>query len=376
MSMERTCFVIMPFGNSTDPARKKQFDDVYEHIIAKAVERVHLECVRCDKLLEAGSIDRKMIEHICDAAVAVVDITDLNANVFWELGVRQALRSHVTVLIRKQGTQLPFDIKLDNVIDYDIDVAAAAVAIDRIAAFIRTGLKSRKTDSRVQELLSSKDTAKVIKKTQTFHFKVSDAPGRGVRIVTGDILNIKNVPIWVNSENTNMQMARFFDRSISSLIRYSGAEKDEIGNVTRDVIADELAKKMSASKTVAPGTVVITGSGDLERTHGVKKIFHVAAVAGAIGRGYAPVENLDDCVTRALERANENEGASVLFPLLGAGTARGDLNELVPKVLGAAVSYFENNGDSKVQDACFLAYSERELDACLGALSRLRVTPV
>jgi len=39
-------------------------------------------------------------------------------------------------------------------------------------------------------------------------------------MITGDIQNIKEIDVWVNSENTNMQMARHFERSISAIIRY------------------------------------------------------------------------------------------------------------------------------------------------------------
>ena len=77
-------------------------------------------------------------------------------------------------------------------------------------------------------------------------------PGKRIGIVTGNLrhanLNarLRNEPIdvWVNSENINMAMARPYEGNISGLIRYLGARRDETGTIVKDVIADELMKKM------------------------------------------------------------------------------------------------------------------------------------
>src|SRR5262245_29796320 len=91
----RTCFVIMPFRKKRDRARRDEvdFDAVYRKIIKPAVESlnqrgIRIKCVRCDEIERAGLIHERMLEHIADADVAVVDITTQNPNVFYELGVR------------------------------------------------------------------------------------------------------------------------------------------------------------------------------------------------------------------------------------------------------------------------------------------------
>jgi hypothetical protein len=93
-------FVIMPFGEKTDDDGTVDFDKIYDHLIKEAIESLDIECVRCDRIDEAGWIHRKMFEHVYTADVAVVDITQLNANVFYELGVRHALADRTTVLIK------------------------------------------------------------------------------------------------------------------------------------------------------------------------------------------------------------------------------------------------------------------------------------
>ena len=77
-----------------------------------------------------------------------------------------------------------------------------------------------------------------------------------------------------------MQMARFYDRNLSAVIRYSGARKNENDEIVEDTIANELAAKMSGRESVSVGTVFDTSAGALADTHGVKRIFHVASSRG------------------------------------------------------------------------------------------------
>ena len=91
----KTCFVIMPFGEKKDiDGQPINFDVIYKDFIKDAVEGLSLKCIRCDEIAEAGWIHSKMFEYIFSADVAVVDITSLNPNVFYELGIRHALKKH------------------------------------------------------------------------------------------------------------------------------------------------------------------------------------------------------------------------------------------------------------------------------------------
>jgi hypothetical protein len=51
------------------------------------------------------------------ADVVVVDLTDANPNVYWELGVRQSFK-HGTVTIAQAGTSLPFDVSVKGTLFY------------------------------------------------------------------------------------------------------------------------------------------------------------------------------------------------------------------------------------------------------------------
>jgi O-acetyl-ADP-ribose deacetylase (regulator of RNase III) len=373
--MARSCFVIMPFGEKPDDDGEPiDFDEIFEYVIRPPIEKMELECVRSDKIDAAGSIHRKMIRHVFEADVAVVDITTLNANVFYELGVRHALRPSVTVLIRKRGTQAPFNIQGLNVIEYDLGPKSVEEAKHKIEEFIRAGVQSAQSDSLVHDVLDIRiGTAPKLADRAEVDYRLVKVPEKGIRIVTGDIQSVKGVDLWVSSENTNMQMARFFDRAVSSVIRYFGAERNDLGHVVTDTIADDLAAQMGTEKTVPAATVIATTSGGLAASHGVKKLLHAAAVTGEVGEGYAPIANVARCVTNALQKADSPALAglgatSILFPLLGTGTAGGDLQATVGRLLSAAVDYLEGNPASTIERVWFVAWREAELIACTSFL--------
>ena len=140
--------------------------------------------------------------------------------------------------------------------------------------------------------------------SQTLKYRLKKHKLRKVGTIAGNLENVKNVDRWVNSENTNMQMSRYYEGTISGTIRYLGAQRDFAGEVMEDVIGNDLRARMAGRTSVEPATVLDTDSGELKNTHNVKKILHVAAVRGVRGvpgKSYHPDENVEQCVTKALE---------------------------------------------------------------------------
>ena len=365
---KRTCFVVMPFGEKKDADGEDiDFDDIYRFFFRKAIEGLGIECVRCDEIAESGSIHEKMFEHIYQADVVVVDITTSNANVFYELGVRHALSKAVTVLIRRKGTTIPFNIQGLQVVEYDQKkFASIEAAKERILDIVKHGLMAKKNDSPVHAVLNLNigTAPKVITETKKYSYSLINSQ-KSICLVTGDLQNVKDIDVWVNSENTNMQMARPLENSISGVIRYLGAEKKN--GKTIDTIAQALSAEIGDDTAVEPATVVVTTAGSLERTHKVKKILHVAAVIGQVGRGYFPIPDVPRCVTNALEKVDslpDPDLHSILFPLMGTGAANRDFEERVEALLGNGIAYLNENPNSKIETVCFLTYSDRELEVC------------
>ena len=208
----------------------------------------------------------------------------------------------------------------------------------------------------------------VIRDQRHLNFRTRGTRRRELVIITGDLTQVRGIDVWVSSENTNMQMARYYDRSVSGLVRYLGARRSEGGHPVEDLVADDLAAAMGrvGGLSVEPATVLATTSGELVRTHGVKRIYHVAAVHGQVGVGYRPVGNVADCVTNALAKLDsdgerEYDCRTILFPPLGTGTAGGTSAEILRQLIRSAAEYERNRTDTKLKTAYFLVRTREDL---------------
>jgi hypothetical protein len=111
MSRQPLCFVLMPFGQKPDgQGGTIDFDAVYADLIKPAVAAAGLDPLRADEEVAGGIIHKPMFERLILCPFAVADLTTANANVFYELGVRHAVRPQTTVLVMSTSTRLPFDV--------------------------------------------------------------------------------------------------------------------------------------------------------------------------------------------------------------------------------------------------------------------------
>jgi len=127
----------MPFGKKTDAAGVViDFDAVYQDLITPAIVGAGLQPIRADEEITGGIIHKPMFERLMLCEYAVADLTTANANVFYELGVRHAVRPWSTVLLFAEGSRLPFDIAYLRALPYrlssdgkpmDIEAAKAAL---------------------------------------------------------------------------------------------------------------------------------------------------------------------------------------------------------------------------------------------------------
>ena len=153
------CFVLMPFGKKpVASGLLVDFDAVYSDLIAPAIDEAGLEPLRADQELSGGIIHKPMFERLILCEYAVADLTAANANVFYELGVRHAVRPASTLLLFAKDTgQLPFDVGLLRGLPYSIgaDGKPSETARDRpaVAARLAEAPRQRPTDSPVFQLV-------------------------------------------------------------------------------------------------------------------------------------------------------------------------------------------------------------------------------
>ncbi|MFX0199826.1 MAG: hypothetical protein ACFFCW_27200 [Candidatus Hodarchaeota archaeon] len=104
----KRCFVIMPFSKTSKKRTEEYWNKHFETFLKPLIEECpELEAYRSEAL--RGDILRQIISDLVVSPVVVADLTDMNPNVFWELGVRQSFK-HCTVTIAERGTKIPFDV--------------------------------------------------------------------------------------------------------------------------------------------------------------------------------------------------------------------------------------------------------------------------
>ena len=111
MTSTRRAFVIMPFGEKkAADGTAIDFDAVYQDLFAPAIAAAGLMPHRADADRRGGSIHLDMFQDLLLAEFVVADLTLDNPNVWYEIGVRHALRAGGAVLTFALRDRLPFDI--------------------------------------------------------------------------------------------------------------------------------------------------------------------------------------------------------------------------------------------------------------------------
>jgi hypothetical protein len=154
------CFILMPFGRKKDTSgREIDFDAVYERLIAPAVRDAGMEPLRADEEKTGGIIHKPMFERLILCEYAVADLTTANANVFYELGVRHAVRPRATVLLfAEESGRIPFDVAQLRAIPYGISADGLPADEGIFRAILSERLmEARKatTDSPLYQLLDN-----------------------------------------------------------------------------------------------------------------------------------------------------------------------------------------------------------------------------
>lgn len=123
--MKLRAFVVMPFG-TVDLAGVRgrsgaqiDFNAVYSELLRPALEGAGCETFRADSEISAGDIRTDMFFELVTADVVIADLSVANANVFYELGIRDAACPRGVLIVHGGWTtNRPFDIAPDRSFAY------------------------------------------------------------------------------------------------------------------------------------------------------------------------------------------------------------------------------------------------------------------
>jgi hypothetical protein len=104
---EKSVYVVMPVS-ATASCTTEEWDDIFTGVFTPAFDRCGY---RCHKTLPGvGSLMKSIVVHLQSSWLVLADLTDRNANVFYEVGVRHAL-SKRTILVAQREEDIPSDLR-------------------------------------------------------------------------------------------------------------------------------------------------------------------------------------------------------------------------------------------------------------------------
>ena len=111
-ALENQCFFAMPFSD--------QYTNLYDTLVLY-LKNDGYKCIRVDNNLSASvPIINLILNEIATSQFVIVDISETNANVFYELGITHTIKDYENVfIIKEKDAKTPFDIQHLQYIAYD-----------------------------------------------------------------------------------------------------------------------------------------------------------------------------------------------------------------------------------------------------------------
>ena len=103
-------FVIIPY--------KEPYETIYRNVISPAVRRASMECAIAKEELFIGPITDLIHQMVAESSICIADVSELNPNVMYEVGIAITLRKPVIFLTHSTLENIPFDIQHHNVLIY------------------------------------------------------------------------------------------------------------------------------------------------------------------------------------------------------------------------------------------------------------------
>lgn len=235
-----------------------------------------------------------------------------------------------------------------------------------------------------------------------FTTKITDT-NTTLHLAAGDILDMKDIDVIVNSENDYMQMARIHESyTLSSALRMAGAYVEQ-GRLREDRVQEELDDQVKTQHDcglpVMIGEVIVTHAGDprseLIKRNNARYIFHAATmrhetlskrnslqpIATDEGiekvtlnclRAFVEVNNQKGRVLKEDSRYFKAQEAalaekkftpikSIVFPIFGTGHGGRSIHEVVPPMVRSFRHFLKDNPEADISNIYLSVYAEADI---------------
>jgi nucleoside 2-deoxyribosyltransferase len=104
-----------------------------------------LVCKRADEIKSNRAIMQDVWKSICEARIIIADLTELNPNVMYELGIAHTLGKETIIIYRKdKNIKFPFDISHIRRIEYENTPVGGTKLVSELKDTLRSILTPEK----------------------------------------------------------------------------------------------------------------------------------------------------------------------------------------------------------------------------------------
>ncbi len=151
---EKSVFVIMPFSDTISKT-SSEWTDIFNEMFSKTFEELNYKCKRIKPT--RGNLIKSILHELKTAPIVLADLTDKNANVFYELGVRHCL-SKRTIIVSQSYSDVPSDLQGYWCIEYKDTAAGYRKFKDEIKNIItEIELNPNESDNPVSDFIEKEN---------------------------------------------------------------------------------------------------------------------------------------------------------------------------------------------------------------------------
>jgi O-acetyl-ADP-ribose deacetylase (regulator of RNase III) len=247
---------------------------------------------------------------------------------------------------------------------------------------------SKKTRDAQKDWADKLRTLRFAKKAPTsdpYYASYDILPGRKICLASGDMTEMQNIDVLVNTENNYMEMARIYESAVlSSALRREGSYIRN-GKILEDTVQLELDQQVTkgegfGSRPIEMEQVIPTHAGHAKSAlvkNGARYIFHASTVyVHPRNRSVTPIQTdasvrqtVLNCLNLLMD-VNENKGViappdseayareqkaaesfvplkSIIFPLFGAGQGGRSTIEVAPPMIECFKDFLRKHKSAK-----------------------------
>lgn len=208
-----SCFIIMPITTPKSCCDQYKgdvdhFEHVQEWLFKPAIEKAGFEPL-LPKSTGSEIIHAEIIEKLTTSDMVLCDMSILNANVFFEFGVRTSLNKPVTLIVDDKTPRIPFDVGTINRETYKS--ALNPWELEEDIELISKHIKESSTKANGENALW-----KIFKIQETADFNTGDVtPDDKLNLILNEIKSLKQNGI------KQRHKAQYRERDVSNIISNS-----------------------------------------------------------------------------------------------------------------------------------------------------------